>query len=51
MEPGDGLDVYSESSPLGAAIMGLKIGDKTEYQAPNGKSIAVEILDVETYRG
>ena len=51
MEPGDDLDVYSESSPLGTAIMNLKIGDKTEYQAPNGATIAVEILDVETYRG
>ena len=51
MVPGDDLDVYSESSPLGAAIVGLKIGDKTEYEAPNGKKIAVEVLDVETYRG
>lgn len=51
MVAGDDLDVYSESSPLGAAIVGLNIGDKTEYEAPNGKLIAVEILDVETYRG
>lgn len=51
MEPGDNLDVYSESSPLGAAIVGLKIGDKTSYEAPNGKQISVEVLDVETYRG
>ena len=43
------LDVYSEGSPLGAAIMGLKIGDETSYLAPNGKSIAVKILKVETY--
>lgn len=51
MVPGDDLDVYSESSPLGVAIVGLNIGDKTEYEAPNGNKIAVEILDVETYRG
>ena len=43
------LDVYSEGSPLGAAIMGLKIGDETSYLAPNGKSIPVKILKVETY--
>jgi transcription elongation factor GreA len=43
------LDVYSEGSPLGAAIMGLKIGDETSYLAPNGKSISVKILKVETY--
>jgi transcription elongation factor GreA len=43
------LDVYSEGSPLGTAIIGLKIGDETSYTAPNGKSIAVKILKVETY--
>jgi transcription elongation factor GreA len=43
------LDVYSEGSPLGAAIMGLKIGEETTYTAPNGKSIPVKILKVETY--
>ena len=45
------LDVYSEASPLGAAILGLKEGEKTSYQAPNGRSIAVEIIKVETYSG
>ncbi len=43
------LDVYSEGSPLGAAIIGLKVGEETSYTAPNGKSIAVKILKVETY--
>jgi transcription elongation factor GreA len=47
----DDLDVYSEGSPLGAAILGLKVGDKTSYTAPNGKDITVEIVTVETYRG
>ncbi len=45
------LDVYSEASPLGQAILGLKIGDKASYEAPNGRSIAVEILGVDTYTG
>jgi len=45
------LDVYSEGSPLGAAILGLKIGDVTSYLAPNGRSIAVKVLKVETYVG
>jgi transcription elongation factor GreA len=45
------LDVYSAASPLGAAILGLKEGEKTSYQAPNGRDIAVEILKVETYAG
>lgn len=43
------LDVYSEGSPLGTAIIGLKVGDETSYTAPNGKSIAVKILSVETF--
>ena len=43
------LDVYSEGSPLGVAIMGLKVGDETSYLAPNGKSIPVKVLKVETY--
>jgi transcription elongation factor GreA len=45
------LDVYSEASPLGAAILGLKEGEKTSYTAPNGREIAVEIIKVETYSG
>ena len=43
------LDVYSEGSPLGTAIIGLTVGASTTYTAPNGKSISVEILKVETY--
>ena len=50
-EAGDELDVYSEASPLGAAILGLKIGEKANYQTPSGATIDVEITDVQTYRG
>ncbi|MEV7692689.1 transcription elongation factor GreA [Microbacterium sp. NPDC089189] len=45
------LDVYSEASPLGAAILGLKEGEKTTYTAPNGRDISVEVVKVETYAG
>lgn len=45
------LDVYSEQSPLGSAIVGLKIGESTSYIAPNGREIRVEILGVETWQG
>jgi transcription elongation factor GreA len=38
------LDVYSEMSPLGAAIVGHKIGDSASYTAPNGRQISVKIL-------
>ncbi len=48
---GSELDVYSEASPLGAAILGRKEGEKTSYAAPNGREITVEIVKVETYTG
>ena len=43
------LSVYSEKSPLGAAVMGAKIGDTVSYTAPNGKEIKVEIKDAKPY--
>ncbi len=45
------IDVYPESSPLGQAILGLKIGDSTKYTAPNGREIAVTVTRVDTYKG
>ncbi|MCI7551709.1 MAG: transcription elongation factor GreA [Actinomycetaceae bacterium] len=42
------IDVYPESAPLGTAILGLKVGDKSSYTAPNGKEFNVEILKIET---
>lgn len=48
---GSELDVYSEASPLGAAILGLAVGAKTSYTAPTGREIPVEIVKVDTYTG
>ena len=42
---GADIDVYSDRSPLGAAIVGRSRGDSTSYVAPNGREIAVEIHD------
>jgi transcription elongation factor GreA len=50
MAGGSDIDVYSEASPLGTAIIGLGIGDTKTYTAPNGKAITVEIVKVETYQ-
>ncbi|TPW73070.1 transcription elongation factor GreA [Schumannella sp. 10F1B-5-1] len=50
-DDGADLDVYPQTSALGQAILGLKIGDKASYTAPNGREISVEIVDVETYTG
>lgn len=43
------IDVFSEASPLGAAVNGTKIGGSTSYEAPNGKSISVTVDKVEPY--
>ncbi|WP_149202298.1 transcription elongation factor GreA [Actinotalea subterranea] len=47
---GTGLDVYSDKSPLGAAIVGRSRGEKTSYTAPNGHEIAVEIHEAKPFQ-
>ncbi|MCL6422737.1 transcription elongation factor GreA [Brachybacterium sp. JHP9] len=49
-DEGDDLEVYSSESPLGAAIHGTKVGDKIDYVAPNGKTLAIEILKATPYK-
>jgi transcription elongation factor GreA len=46
---GTDLDVFSERSPLGAAILGKKVGESTSYQAPSGATITVEIVAAKPY--
>ncbi len=43
------LDVYSEKSPLGAAVMDAEIGATVTYSAPSGREITVEIIAAEFY--
>jgi len=50
-ESGSPIDVYSPRSPLGAAIMGKKVGEKATYSLPNGRACAVEILEAVPYIG
>ncbi|WP_138443283.1 transcription elongation factor GreA [Sinomonas susongensis] len=45
------IDVFSEKSPLGAAIIGHRQGEKLSYTAPNGKEIKVEIISATPYAG
>jgi transcription elongation factor GreA len=45
----DDVDVYSEKSPLGAAVLGAKVGQTVTYTAPNGKTISVAVLEAQTY--
>ena len=50
-ESGSPIDVYSPRSPLGAAIMGKKVGEKATYSLPNGRASTVEILEAVPYVG
>ncbi|SOC53875.1 transcription elongation factor GreA [Ornithinimicrobium cerasi] len=47
---GDDLKVYSEKSPLGAALMGHKPGDTVTYEAPTGKQVEVRIVEASPYK-
>lgn len=50
-ESGSPIDVYSPRSPLGAAIMGKKVGEDATYSLPNGRALTVEILEAVPYGG
>ncbi|CAB4866986.1 MAG: transcription elongation factor GreA [Actinobacteria bacterium] len=43
------IDVYSPTSPLGAAVLNKKVGDTATYSLANGKDVNVEIIKVEAY--
>lgn len=43
------LQVFSERSPLGVAIHGLKAGEASSYRAPTGRDIAVSIISAKPY--
>ena len=45
------IDVFSPQSPLGQAIEGASKGDTVDYEAPNGKTFKVEIVDAVPFQG
>ena len=45
----DDVQVFSEASPIGAAVNGHTIGETVSYAAPNGKAIQVKILHTKPY--
>ena len=48
----ENLDVFSEKSPLGAAVLGAEIGATVNYSSPDGKrSFSVVVLEAEPYQG
>lgn len=45
------IQVYSPQSPIGAAVVGKRVGEDSEYEAPNGKTIKVTITKVDAFGG
>lgn len=45
------LQVISPNSPLGAAILGARVGETREYQLPNGGSMKVTLTKAEPFTG
>jgi len=43
------IEVYSEKSPLGSAILGAKIGEQVNYETPSKKIFVVTILEANPY--
>ena len=43
-----GFDVITPGSPLGAALIGTRVGELVEYDAPNGAKLAVKVIKVAT---
>ncbi len=48
---GSDLEVYSEKSPLGKAILDKKVGESTSFLAPNGDVMQVSVLNAKPYAG
>jgi len=38
------LDVFSPQAPIGAALIGAKVGDTVEFEGPTGRAIKVQVL-------
>lgn len=45
------LQVISPHSPLGAALLGARIGETREYQLPDGGSMQVSLVSAEPFHG
>src|SRR6476469_6117774 len=45
----DSMSVFSEKSPIGAAVNGAKVGDTVTYVAPNGRQVEVKVLATKPY--
>lgn len=43
------LEVYSPGSPLGTALLGARRGEQCSFRTPNGRTVAVTLLDAVPY--
>jgi len=44
------LQVISPNSPLGAALLGARVGESREYQLPDGGSMKVSLVSAEPFQ-
>lgn len=45
------IDVYSPTSPLGAAVLGKEVGSEVNYETPSGKTLRIIIVEAVPYQG
>ena len=46
-EQRDDVTVVSPGSPMGAALLGAKVGDTVAYEAPSGATLEVKVTEIE----
>ena len=45
----ESVQVFSEKSPIGAAVNGASVGDTVTFEAPNGKQVEVKVVHTTPY--
>ena len=45
------IDVYSPTSPLGAAVLGQSVGAELAYETPSGKTLRIIVVSAEAFTG
>jgi transcription elongation factor GreA len=44
------IDVYSPTSPLGAAVLGREVGAEISFDTPSGKTVRITVVSAELYQ-
>ncbi len=47
----DHIDVFSPQSPLGAAVLGKRVGESASYTGPTGGEFNVTVLEIKPHLG